>query len=238
MDATAEELQNRWPRKALRFPARKSTTRQIRRRSDFFWNDFVGKLFAQGWDAFWLDSSEPEEAWPHVGDAILRYMTLHIGSGLEYTNIFPLEHTGGVQEHWKETNPDKRVFILTRSAFAGQQRNGATVWSGDVYSSWWALRRQVPAGLNFALSGYPYWTTDIGGYHPLFAGQANSRHTRSSTPAGLSTARSAPFSAPMGIGITTRCGPIPQVFPALAGDRPPALPAAALRLLTGLESHQ
>ncbi len=79
----------------------------------------------------------------------------------------------GVQEHWKETNPEKRVFLLTRSAFMGQQRNGATVWSGDVYSSWWALRRQVPAGLNFALSGYPYWTTDIGGYHPMFAGQAN-----------------------------------------------------------------
>ena len=92
----------------------------------------------------------------------------HIGSGLEYTNIFPLEHTGGVQEHWKQANPDKRVFLLTRSAFLGQQRNGATVWSGDVYSSWWALRHQVPAGLNFALSGYPYWTTDIGGYHPPF----------------------------------------------------------------------
>ena len=63
---------------------------------DFFWNQFVGKLFAQGWDAFWLDSSEPEEAWPHVGDAILRDKQLHIGSGLEYTNIFPLEHTDDV----------------------------------------------------------------------------------------------------------------------------------------------
>lgn len=140
---------------------------------DFFWNGFVDKLFGQGWDAFWLDSSEPEEAWPHVGDAILRYKMLHIGSGLEYTNIFPLEHTAGVQERWRQANPDKRVFLLTRSAFMGQQRNGATVWSGDVYSSWWALRRQVPAGLNFALSGYPYWTTDIGGYHALFNGQAN-----------------------------------------------------------------
>ncbi len=58
---------------------------------DFFWNQFVGKLFAQGWDAFWLDSSEPEEAWPHVGDAILRDKQLHIGSGLEYTNVFPLD---------------------------------------------------------------------------------------------------------------------------------------------------
>ena len=140
--------------------------------ADFFWNQFVGKLFAQGWDAFWLDSSEPEEAWPYSGDAILRNKQLHISSGLEYTNVFPLLHTGDVQERWKQANPEKRVFLLTRSAFMGQQRNGAAVWSGDVYSSWWALRRQVPAGLNFALSGYPYWTTDIGGYHPLFAGQS------------------------------------------------------------------
>jgi alpha-D-xyloside xylohydrolase len=135
--------------------------------ADFFWNQFVGKLFAQGWDAFWLDSSEPEEAWPHIGDAVLRDKQLAIGPGLEYTNIFPLMHTSDVAARWRETGSTKRVFLLTRSAFLGQQRVGATVWSGDVYSSWWALRRQVPAGLNFALSGYPYWTTDIGGYHPL-----------------------------------------------------------------------
>jgi alpha-D-xyloside xylohydrolase len=140
---------------------------------NFFWDDLVAKLFAQGWDAFWLDSSEPEEAYPHVGDAILRYKQLHIGSGLEYTNIFPFEHTLGVSNHWQQTTQQKRVFILTRSAFMGQQRVGATVWSGDVYSTWWALQRQVPAGLNFALSGYPYWTTDIGGYHEPFPGAAN-----------------------------------------------------------------
>jgi alpha-D-xyloside xylohydrolase len=140
---------------------------------DFYWNELAGKLFAQGWDAFWLDASEPEEGWPHIGDAVLRYKQLHIGSGAEYTNIFPLEHTGNVQEHWKQTNPEKRVFLLTRSAFMGQQRNGAAVWSGDVYSSWWALRHQVAAGLNFALSGYPYWTTDIGGYHQIFEGEGN-----------------------------------------------------------------
>jgi alpha-D-xyloside xylohydrolase len=140
---------------------------------DFFWSQFVGKLFAQGWDAFWLDSSEPGEYWPHGADAILRDKQLHIGSGLEYTNIFPFAHTAGVQAHWKQADPDKRVFLLTRSAFAGQQRNGAAVWSGDVYSSWWALRHQVPAGLNFALSGNPYWTTDIGGYHEPFPNAAN-----------------------------------------------------------------
>ncbi len=135
---------------------------------DFYWDALVGKLFAQGWDAFWLDSAEPEEYWPHMGDAILRTKQLHIGSGAQYTNIFPLEHTSGVQEHWKQTNPEKRVFLLTRSAFLGQQRVGATVWSGDVYSTWWGLRHQIAAGLNFALSGYPYWTTDIGGYWQPF----------------------------------------------------------------------
>ena len=83
---------------------------------DFFWNQLAGKLLAQGWDAFWLDSAEPEEYWPHWGDAVLRSKQLHIGSGLEYTNIFPLEHTGGIQEHWKQTTQEKRVFLLTRSA--------------------------------------------------------------------------------------------------------------------------
>jgi alpha-D-xyloside xylohydrolase len=140
---------------------------------EFFWNQLVGKLFAQGWDAFWLDSAEPEESWPHSGDASLRDKQLKIGSGLEYTNIFPFAHNLGVQDHWKQTSQEKRVFLLTRSAFMGQQRVGATVWSGDVYQSWWALQHQVPAGLNFALSGFPYWTTDIGGYHPLYPGSFN-----------------------------------------------------------------
>ena len=133
---------------------------------EFFWNNLAGKLFAQGWDAFWLDSAEPEEFWPHMGDGILRNKQIHIGNGAEYTNIFPLMHTLGVQEYWKATTDRKRVFLLTRSAFLGQQRVGATVWSGDVYGSYWGLRHQVAAGLNFALSGYPYWTTDIGGYWP------------------------------------------------------------------------
>jgi alpha-D-xyloside xylohydrolase len=137
---------------------------------DIYWSRLPGKLLAQGWDAFWLDSAEPEEVWPHMGDAILRNKHLAIGNGAEYTNVFPLLHTLGVQDHWKKTTESKRVFLLTRSAFLGQQRVGATVWSGDVFTSYWALSHQVPAGLNFALSGYPYWTTDIGGYWPAFPG--------------------------------------------------------------------
>ena len=137
---------------------------------DFYWKNLVGPLLAQGWDAFWLDSAEPEEYWPHMGDAMLQDKKLFIGSGAQYTNVFPFMHTLGVQDHWKATTDRKRVFLLTRSAFLGQQRVGATVWSGDVYSSWWGLARQVPAGLNFALSGSPYWTTDIGGYWPVLPG--------------------------------------------------------------------
>jgi len=133
---------------------------------EFYWNNLAGKLFSQGWDAFWLDSAEPEEYWPHMGDAILRNKQIWIGNGAEYTNVFPLMHTLGVQEHWRAATDRKRVFLLTRSAFFGQQRVGATVWSGDVYGSYWGLRHQVAAGLNFALSGHPYWTTDIGGYWP------------------------------------------------------------------------
>lgn len=133
---------------------------------DFYWNNLAGKLFSLDWDAFWLDSAEPEEYWPHMGDAILRDKKISIGSGAEYTNIFPFMHSLGVQEHWKASTEQKRVFLLTRSAFLGQQRVGAAVWSGDVYGSYWGLRHQVAAGLNFALSGYPYWTTDIGGYWP------------------------------------------------------------------------
>jgi len=133
---------------------------------DIYWNRLPGKLLAQGWDAFWLDSAEPEEFWPHMGDAILRNKQLAIGNGAEYTNVFPLLHTLGVQDHWRADTSRKRVFLLTRSAFLGQQRVGATVWSGDVYGTYWGLSHQVAAGLNFALSGYPYWTTDIGGYWP------------------------------------------------------------------------
>lgn len=132
---------------------------------DFYWKNLASKLLAQGWDAFWLDSAEPEEYWPHLGDAILRDKQIAIGNGMAYTNIFPFLHTLGVQEHWKQDTQQKRVYLLTRSSFLGQQRVGATTWSGDVYSTYWALQHQVPAGLNFAVSGMPYWTTDIGGYH-------------------------------------------------------------------------
>lgn len=130
---------------------------------DAFWNLLAGKMFAQGWDGFWLDSSEPE-CCNGYSDATLDDLQLSVGNGARYTNIFPLMHTGGVYDHWRAATDRKRVFILTRSAFAGQQRYATTVWSGDVTGTFRTFQKQIPAGLNFELSGIPYWTTDIAGY--------------------------------------------------------------------------
>lgn len=130
---------------------------------DYYWKHLIGVKFAEGWDAFWLDSSEPE-IWNGQSDAVLDGLRLFIGNGARYTNVFPLMHTGGVHDHWRKTTDRKRVFILTRSGFLGQQRYATTVWSGDVIGTWMTFRRQITAGLNFQMSGLPYWTTDIAGY--------------------------------------------------------------------------
>lgn len=130
---------------------------------DYYWKHLIGVKFAEGWDAFWLDSSEPE-IWNGQSDAVLDALRLSIGNGARYTNVYPLMHTGGVHDHWRETTDRKRVFILTRSAFLGQQRYATTVWSGDVIGTWMTFRRQIAAGLNYQMSGLPYWTTDIAGY--------------------------------------------------------------------------
>ncbi len=136
---------------------------------DFFWNSLPGPLLAQGWDSFWLDASEPDSG-PHEADALLLDKKPAIGNGAMYTNIYPLLHTTGIAEHWKQSTQEKRVMLLTRSAFLGQQRIGSVVWSGDVYPTNWALQHQIAAGMNFALSGMPYWTTDVAGYFPLYDG--------------------------------------------------------------------
>ena len=88
----------------------------------------------------------------------------YFGSGEQYFNSYSLLQAKGVYEGQRETNPNQRVYILTRSCFAGQQRYGAVTWSGDIVSRWNDLSDQVQAGLNVALSGIPYWTTDIGGF--------------------------------------------------------------------------
>ncbi len=111
-----------------------------------------------GWDAIWADATEPESL-------DLSSLTTGIGKGFNYINAYPLQHSKTLYEGWRKVGPNKkRVYVLTRSGFAGQQRHAASCWSGDIGSDQANYVRQIPAGLGFALSGMPYWTTDIGGY--------------------------------------------------------------------------
>jgi alpha-D-xyloside xylohydrolase len=128
----------------------------------FYWDEVNRGLFSIGADAWWMDTTEPETEGQE--ENILLNHKLAAGSGNRYVNVYPLLDTGAVYEGQRSASDKKRVFILSRSAFAGSQRNAVTAWSGDINSDWFSFRRQVPAGLNFALSGIPYWTTDIGGF--------------------------------------------------------------------------
>jgi len=122
-----------------------------------FWSELNGGLFQEGLDGWWLDASEPE------GDPLKGVLT-HLGPGELVRNAYPLYETTAVYQGQRATTDQKRVVILTRSAFTGQQRNGTISWSGDISANWETLRRQIPAGLSFSMSGLPYWTTDIGGF--------------------------------------------------------------------------
>lgn len=127
-----------------------------------YWNQVNSQLFSKhGWDAWWADNNEPQ-GWPDGFDR--KNYTTALGSGITYYNSYPITHVAGVYEGWRKDIPEKRAFILSRSAFSGQQRYAAASWSGDIQSNWTDFKRQLSAGLNFCLSGIPYWTTDIGGY--------------------------------------------------------------------------
>ncbi len=128
----------------------------------YYWQLMDKALFNIGVDAWWLDTTEPETEGQE--ENILLGHKLAAGSGDRYVNIYPLMTTGAVYDGQRSASDEKRVFILSRSAFAGDQRYGVTAWSGDINSDFFSFRRQIPAGLNFALSGIPYWTTDIGGF--------------------------------------------------------------------------
>ena len=132
-----------------------------------YWKYLKNGLFSLGIDGWWMDSSEPDHLDFKPTDFDIK---TYLGSFRKVRNAFPLMTVGGVADNQRATTSDKRVFILTRSAFAGQQRYGANTWSGDVNSSWQSLRNQIPAGLNFSMSAIPYWNTDIGGF---FAGAYN-----------------------------------------------------------------
>ncbi len=133
----------------------------------YYWDQIDKTLFKIGADAWWLDSDEPETE--GIEENLLLDHHVASGNGARYANIYPLVTTGGVYQNQRKATDQKRVFILSRSAFAGSQRNAVTAWSGDILSDFATFKRQIPAGLNFELSGIPYWTTDIGGFilgHP------------------------------------------------------------------------
>ena len=122
-----------------------------------FWAELKKSIFQDGMDGWWMDASEPEFD-------VLKGKQTFLGSGNSVRDAYPLYVTKAIYEGQRATTDRKRVVILTRSAFAGQQRNAAASWSGDITANWITLQRQIPAGLSFSMAGMPYWTTDIGGF--------------------------------------------------------------------------
>jgi len=130
-----------------------------------FWEMMKEKLFIKGFDAWWMDASEPDIHSNLPIEERKAFMNpTALGPSAQYFNAYPLCNARGIYEGQRSADPDKRVYILTRSAYAGQQRYAAATWSGDIGARWEELERQIPAGLNFSISGIPYWTTDIGGF--------------------------------------------------------------------------
>ena len=121
------------------------------------WNVLDKNLFSLGVDSWWMDATEPEN------DALVGKKT-YFGPGEFYRLAYPLFVSKAVYDGQRKRNPQKRVVILTRSAYPGQQRYGTINWSGDIGWDWDAYKRQIVAGLNYSLTGMPYWTTDIGGF--------------------------------------------------------------------------
>jgi alpha-D-xyloside xylohydrolase len=122
-----------------------------------YWNTLKENLFVYGVDSWWMDAVEPEN------DALKGEKT-YLGAGDFYRLTYPLFVSQAVYEGQRIASSDKRVCILTRSAFSGQQRYGIINWSGDIGGTWDTYKRQIVAGLNYTITGLPYWTTDIGGF--------------------------------------------------------------------------
>ena len=130
-----------------------------------FWDLIDKKLYKKGVDAWWMDASEPDILSNVNPQKRKEQMTpTALGTAAEYLNAYPLENAKGIYEGQRSVNPNQRVFLLTRSGFAGSQRYAATIWSGDIASRWYDMKAQISAGINFSMSGIPYWTMDIGGF--------------------------------------------------------------------------
>ncbi|MDP4289967.1 MAG: glycoside hydrolase family 31 protein [Bacteroidota bacterium] len=128
-----------------------------------YWKQAKEQLIAPyGWDAWWVDQCEPDNG------ALLdarRNASFATGKGIDYFNTYSLMHSTGLYNNWRKDIPGKRAFFLIRQSFAGEQRNAAALWSSDITCTFRAFKSQVPQAINACVSGIPYWTSDIGGYH-------------------------------------------------------------------------
>jgi len=130
-----------------------------------FWNQIQEHLYTKGIDAWWMDASEPDIQ----SNSSLQYRKdlstpTALGPSTKYFNAYALMNAEAIYNGQRSVDPNKRVFLLTRSGFAGLQRYSTATWSGDIGTRWEDMKSQISAGLNFALSGIPYWTMDIGGF--------------------------------------------------------------------------
>ena len=132
---------------------------------ELFWNQMYEHYYPLGIDAWWMDASEP-----NIRDCTdMDYRKAlcgptALGSSTEFFNAYALVNADAIYNGQRGVDPDKRVFLLTRSGFAGLQRYSTATWSGDIATRWEDMKAQISAGLNFAVSGIPYWTMDIGGF--------------------------------------------------------------------------
>ncbi|MBN1694779.1 DUF5110 domain-containing protein [candidate division WOR-3 bacterium] len=136
--------------------------------NDVYWKYLKKGLFSKGADAFWVDSPEPDIVNATMKESqeyeMKKVGKNYLGSWARYLNAYSLAMMDDLYENLKKEEDEKRVYILTRSAFAGQQRDATTTWSGDIGASWEIYKKQIAAGVNFCMSGLPYWTFDIGAF--------------------------------------------------------------------------
>lgn len=148
---------------------------------EIYWKYAKKGFVDKGMDAFWMDGTEPDfiqatESPMDIEKSFKKIGKCELGSLPRYLNAYSLMTTQGIYEGWRRDVDGKRLFILTRSSFAGQQRHAAVTWSGDIAATWEVLHQQIPAGLNFCMAGIPYWTMDIGGFFTSAMLVRNKKH--------------------------------------------------------------
>ncbi|MDR2145834.1 MAG: DUF4968 domain-containing protein [Tannerella sp.] len=130
-----------------------------------FWEQMNEKLYSKGIDAWWMDASEPDILSNASMDYRKKLMNpTALGPSTKYFNAYALVNAMAIYDGQRSVNPNNRVFLLTRSGFPGLQRYSTATWSGDIGTRWEDMKAQISAGINFSMSGIPYWTMDIGGF--------------------------------------------------------------------------